>query len=666
MKSQPNNSTDSRRAGFTLVEMLVSVALVLLMMTMFARVFQIATESVATQQAISENDQKARTLVTIIRSDIAKRTFRNMVPYFPGELEATSPVTFADRTGYFYLSTNNPVSGLDDLLQFTMHADQTRENSDTTKFFGRADQLIDRTVAIAGQTLANNPNQPEVDDGTLATNFTGSSPAAQVSYFIRNGDLYRRVLLLREPLRSGGHDLDPQPKAGSGVDYFSGYTDNTSAATRISTFDGLFHTLTAGTTDDYYNLFDYAAVRETYRLDSTDPSTEVGVARMVGVGALSNDQTGGGNFALGKPHYRWGFNRRTGLSREHLSSGGVFMGRFLHAETSATNFNWPQRPSYAQGTTTPLWTDSDPATVDGDPTEIVHPFVMNGNGVITDFDEVPGAGVGRGGPRAVEDLLMPNVHEFRVEFWDERIQDYLPIGHTSTTTIAGVLQPGDLHLARLGPTRAVQTPAATGTGAVANSALGGPMGTSPRRAFDTWHSSMAGLPQAAYWAPFQPCVYTPPTLANGGPTPNVIPMEAGNRGYYTVGVNYAVGDVVFAFDDNSGPAGMPGVPNGVFDVHAASTDSFDQTLGFHRAFRCIAVNDLDGSGDINTSPVAGNPILGVPSVTPGQKITDNEVQWEVIDNTRPIRSMRITIRFQNQKSQEMRQLTIVVPLTDET
>jgi len=43
----------SRVAGFTLVEMLVAVALVLLMMSIFAQIFQMATGSLSQQRGIA-------------------------------------------------------------------------------------------------------------------------------------------------------------------------------------------------------------------------------------------------------------------------------------------------------------------------------------------------------------------------------------------------------------------------------------------------------------------------------------------------------------------------------------------------------------------------------------------------------------------------------------
>ena len=75
----------SPQAGFTLVEMLVSVTLVLLMMVMFGEIFQLATNSVTKQRVMADNDQNARTFVTVIRGDLENRSFRTVVPFYANE-----------------------------------------------------------------------------------------------------------------------------------------------------------------------------------------------------------------------------------------------------------------------------------------------------------------------------------------------------------------------------------------------------------------------------------------------------------------------------------------------------------------------------------------------------------------------------------------------------
>ena len=106
MKRQPVESLRlSQRTGFTLVEMLVSVALVLLMMSLFASIFSMASGSVSTQRGISNHDQKARALTTLIKGDFSHRTQRYPLPFYPNENTATSPTPFGNRAGYLYIST---------------------------------------------------------------------------------------------------------------------------------------------------------------------------------------------------------------------------------------------------------------------------------------------------------------------------------------------------------------------------------------------------------------------------------------------------------------------------------------------------------------------------------------------------------------------------------
>src|SRR4051812_44616129 len=78
---RPGQSSASPSPGFTLIELLVSVALTLLIMTMFAQVFRTASNLITRQRGMAENGQRARTLTTIIRGDIARRTFFNVTPF---------------------------------------------------------------------------------------------------------------------------------------------------------------------------------------------------------------------------------------------------------------------------------------------------------------------------------------------------------------------------------------------------------------------------------------------------------------------------------------------------------------------------------------------------------------------------------------------------------
>ena len=93
-------------------------------------------------------------------------------------------------------------------------------------------------------SLTRSPNQPELDDGHLDINSTSSSSAAEVCYFIRNGNLYRRVLLIREPRSLAGDQLSDQPRDNDDNDFFAGF-DNT------GNYDGQFETASDGPSDDF-------------------------------------------------------------------------------------------------------------------------------------------------------------------------------------------------------------------------------------------------------------------------------------------------------------------------------------------------------------------------------------------------------------------------------
>jgi prepilin-type N-terminal cleavage/methylation domain-containing protein len=619
-----SNIRTKPRSGFTLLEMLVSVTLVLLMMTLFTVILQIATESVKTQRKIAEDDQKVRALTGMFRADIAKRTMRRVQPFFPGESADNSPTGFGNRQGYFYLSTNNSNSGGDDMLQLTVDVNQTQANSDLTAFFGRAERLVDRVAGVA-ESLSINPNQPELDDGQLNLNSTVSSSAAEVCYFIRNGNLYRRVLLLREPLPLSGLDLSDQPTNSDDEDFLSGYDGS-------GTYDGQF-TIDDGDTDDFLTHFDLSAFPLNLGDVSGDGLDDFS-ARVVGLSGLSNDNT---TVAIAKPNFRFGFDAVSGRPREHLSVGGAFMGRFLHAETSAVNFNYPQQHSLEEGSTGRLLDNGTNAN--GNPMDPTVEFTINRYGVIDKLDGIVGAGTsGRGGSRAVEDLLLANVHEMRVEVWDDRLGAYVPMAHQS---LAGGVE-GDYHASRLLNSNA------------------GPIGSIA--VLDTWNPDIAAEP------PFQAYTYYPPlddgtTAHQGSTTLTIGPSPAGSmptgeiRPYWEPGVgvpvtdmaSYAINDIVFA------PWTDLPTTDGVF--------SYDEmpSAAFQLAYLCV---DSTGAGTGNSGAVGS--IDFESHTTPGRVFTDNEVTWQVIDNRRPLRAIRITIRFLNQKSGDMRQLTLELSLLDET
>jgi len=623
MKRQPVESMRlSQRTGFTLVEMLVSVALVLLMMSLFASIFSMASGSVSTQRGISNHDQKARALTTLIKGDFSHRTQRYPLPFYPNENTATSPTPFGNRAGYLYISTNDPYSGQDDLVQFTVSADMLQEDTDSSPYYGRA-ALLNDPSGNTSTSLSVNPNQPEADDSSLTVNNTGSSTAAEVCYFVRNGNLYRRVMLLRQPLPVAGRELDEQPQTSRGQDYFTSGSGNFS----VQTSSG------AIATDDFWTYFDYSATA----------ASPTGKAQFVGLSGLNNEQAVTVP-AVGNPAYRFGFNQFTGISREHAVLNGAFIGRFLQAETSSVNFNWPQRRAVLFGTNQVFGVGNNP---DGNPFNIANGLTLNiATGVVQEFSNTA-SGAGRGGTRRMEDLVLSDVHEMKVEIWDERLQKYTTPGHNELFRMRDLsgntfMLPGDYHQGRRFSDADGQGPEGSSVGV-----------------FDTWHPDTDPGVVSARHPPHIAYRYTPPVYPNG-PTRPGLPVaptaepdrqtrRADNKGYWQPGTVYELGDVVFVPWVDAPRGGNP--PDSIFQYDEMPAQKFQI------AYRCVG---RQGSATSHASIPPGFPTAA------GRRVRErnDELEWESIDNRRPLTSIRMTLRFHDQTSDTQRNLTLVLPLTD--
>jgi type II secretory pathway pseudopilin PulG len=676
------------RAAFTLVEMLISVTLVLLMMTMFTSVFQMATESLSKQRSIAASDQKIRSMTTTLRSVFAKRSARQVFPFLPNELPSRSSFPFTGRQGYVYISCNDPASGQDDIIQFTVDARQIQTNADTNKYPGRAKLLFDRLAQINGVTpnpidLRRNQNQPEADDRTITPNDVAASNGAEVTLFLRGGNLILRTMLLRDTVDGEGGDLEVQPKSTthnspyflpSGADPL--WTGGTGGS--FSIIDRLGGITT---TDDFWTHFDLSAV------PSTPVPQPVGIS-LVGIDALNNGGLAS-EPSLGLPYFRFGFDFITGLSREHdhsrvpspplLQNTQTFIGRFLHAETSDPKFNWPISRA-VDGTGNPLG--------NGNPMDVANTvFALNASGIVTSF-EGPGPDRRGGGDRRVEDVLQSGVQDFRVELWDNRLEKYVVPGHSESRSYVempgGIVHvvPGDYHISRnfqfvrIDPTTTDHT--------------NGPLqvvsgNSSTPHVFDTWHPRVADPDPligfalrhdfnlngqsdiSEQHAPYYPLKFYPPKQ-NGttqrGPSPESLPDPltefdpvAGrsmvNKGVWRQNTNYSLGDVVFAQKESVLPTAVGWDTDGLLGFNWRLDDVHPQSL--HVAYRCV---DVSGAG-LSSS---GTPALPWPS--PGRRFRDGDLVWEAFENYQPLKSIRLTIRFIDESSQQPKQLSLVIPMAD--
>ncbi len=179
---QQGGRTAGRRRGVTLVEMLVTLAVLLLMMTVIVQIFQAATGALNAAQVYQVLDNQLRLLDSTIRSDLGGVTCRLTPPNDP-----------RNNPGYFEYGENEfaDVQGedSDDYIRFTSKAPAGRP------FTGR---MWVPPVGAATLTTAN----------ATALFLAGSQPIsitseyAEIIYFLRNGNLYRRVLLVA-PQRQG-------------------------------------------------------------------------------------------------------------------------------------------------------------------------------------------------------------------------------------------------------------------------------------------------------------------------------------------------------------------------------------------------------------------------------------------------------------------------------
>jgi prepilin-type N-terminal cleavage/methylation domain-containing protein len=462
--NRTHHARGTARNGFTLVEMLVAVALVLLMMTMFAEIFTLATGSMGKQKALADLDQRQRLFSTVIRADIQKKSFFSIIAAHPAQFGTTDGEIFG--RGYFYISENDPDNDADDVLQFTV----TRNSSDGDPFYGRAQELIDKN----NQGIGTNPNQPDFDDG-MAGNQIGIASSVEVAYFLRNGILYRRALLIR-PTPTGAGTLGDAPVAVGPPKVSLIQTGIYPQGTGMM---GGIYVSGASVSSRFPVDFDYSA---TY--DYT-----AGRLEFLGAGSLDNNLGPANSLILGLPSRRFGFQPtpNPALSKPfEVLPSGEFIGRFTQEETSNSQFAFPGDPGTGADGNYGTNDDTNPYASNS---QVVYP-PAGAPYLITEQGTTQAVGRFASGPRQGEDILLTNVYAFDVKVWDNVMGAFVDIGHTGMATINGVPVAGEYaqvnnHNPNYGPN------------------------ASNNRCFDTWHPNMDSLPLVGPFnvtnpAPFRP------------------------------------------------------------------------------------------------------------------------------------------------------------------
>lgn len=677
-------ATETARGGFTLVEMMVATTLVVMMMLMFAQIYVAAIDSLGEQQAVARNDGKARLVDTILQGDLDRISYLST----PNSNQGIVPLVMGDvvqswQRGFVYISENDQTNPNDDVLHFTSSI-KTSRSRDQSLYYGRARNVTGTLVYGTGAS-PQFPNHPEIDDGDTG-NDVGASRDAEICYFVRGGNLYRRVLLIRDIDLAGVPGTNAaQPSQGT-VD-----------------FNATITPANGPTTPSYYKAFDYSAycripvlgdtTLDSVRFLGTDALQNHSVSPAAGTFTLSTESLGCSmtrfGFAItagnqtntnGDPTLR-SIIRARGTPREYDSLGNFF-GRPLHAETGSYQWQWP-------GTRiNPLW-NPDLRCYPVPPTTSTRSNELSLLNVpLTDAD-----GSAANYTRATEDLLLSNVEAFDIEVWDQGLfEDFDQDGAYD----AGV---GDLNGNGF-PDQAsgfVQLGNGATTGYFRSDMRQntgyGPGGPSGNWVFDTGHPDMwtetgrsLSTPFSSYGAaqrpPYRPLQYRVVERdidADGNADPNedidgdgvldlalpfTNPVRAASLWY--PGVTYTSGDVVFRPLDTARDLDTADVTtSGVVHPPLDSTYSI--------AYRCVGSGE-DANGDQVVSASENNGTAGTqygssgttapawPTV-PGQRVTEGNagstVTWEAFDNRVGLQKIRITIRVRDPKEDLPRQFSII-------
>lgn len=612
-----------RTAGFTLIEMLIAVGLIVLMLTIFAQVFKATSDSVNQQRVVGDNDALARSLVRLIRSDLDRRTFRTVVPFYSGENPALQQTSFADRRGYVYIAENNPLNERDNVLQLTVRSSIPVKGEPGTPFYGRA--YLSTTSKTAGSTTLI--NHPDTDDGR-PNDGVMTSTAAEVAYFLRGTNLHRRTLLLREPLESDPTLSNPNnPTLNDGRQFYP----EAGAQNHPLFAPGKPIPVMALTDCSVHSAFGFAEFHGA--------STEYG-------DFLDNSLAG-----LGLPQNRFGF-REIGTPAEYIKDAATganrFFGRFTVTETSfpgtadesVRGFFFPHYADFNQREDLNPYERTDLRMV-GDTIDEFNPRSINLSAAqrneMRPFD------------RTGEDIVMRNVTAFIIEVWDEQLGQFVRIGQTNTGKF--------------------------GTAANQNSRFrSSNQPTNVFNRFDTWHPAAAiplDIPadQRDPDAPFMPVLIDPSELSKVSQSGAVSMSSVGYRELklWRPDTTYRRGDVIFAdepwMDQNN---------NGYQVGEGAVTDGDNTTKpvhGFATFFVCRQAGWTHSSPPLwkykpgertNENLPQGIPDPNYPNANP--TVFKQPVIWEAVSNRLPLRAIRITIRFINEAHQAPRQVTMVVSL----
>jgi hypothetical protein len=740
---------------------MIVLALTLVMMSLFATIFGMTGTFVTKQKGVGENDQSARMLTTVIKTDLEARTMRLLAPFHPNMTPASLSAFATNQQGYFYVSENDPTDDTDDVLQFTVNMGATglsklnnpaagnqlfgsalflalpwkantsyppgaivRPTGPTTNTAGfvfknktaaaftsgGAEPTWPTTLTTVADgagtwTALTSPiDQPDGDDGVIAydaltpanrtldpigsnPNNTGASQFAEVTYFLRHGNLCRRVELIRQP-----YDNSSAPAPGSSQPY------DTDTPTPAFLIPGAYPPYVAGTgSGNFWTDFDYSArlVATTWQANtayaagavvipqpdnghsyttnaagtsgatqpvwpttqgatvvdgpltwSTDTSPAV---NFLGTGTLENSLSNflpAGTLPIGRPDNRFGFDQTynttspgpvaNGAPREFafqynsatnsLNSAtppAFFFGRYTQEETSNSAFQFPGNLPVLAGANFLPMGATSLLALDANGYTM---WMLDANPPVTPKSLA-------GGQRRGEDILLSNVVSFDVKLWDPHYSETVASGDVNRN---GLLDPGPA-FADIGHA------AATGDFLATNNI------------FPVYGSRIL-TPYAAPaspWVPGTPAFTRPPVAGVTYNYNNVFDtwypqfnFDNFPRTYGTAVSDTAVPYAPAPYRPLVGSTWTAGATYAV----GAQVNSNDKANGY--VYQCTAI----------TTGIAGPTELFTLGDTVGGTITDGGVTWTVMPPL-GVQAIQITVKYLDPTQNLLRQVTIVQSLT---
>ena len=170
------------RPAYTLIEILTATVLMIIIMMAVTVIFASVTDNIGQSRATLEMTQRLRATAAILKQDL-----ENVTPVM------TPPVHPRDNSGYFQY-VEGPIGPVIRPSEFAWN---TQFNiPDTT--VGDIDDILMFTATTKGEPYIG-----------LINGTPSISKSAEIIWFVRNGTLYRRVLLIRPDI-----DVRPEPQAG--------------------------------------------------------------------------------------------------------------------------------------------------------------------------------------------------------------------------------------------------------------------------------------------------------------------------------------------------------------------------------------------------------------------------------------------------------------------